>query len=210
MNGPTITRSPALARAVRWRLLASLLGFAAAPAQAIDYYWDLNDATAGAGGPAPSGTWSALDAALSLDATGASAVTPRTTTTADRLLFSAGADATGAYTVTVSGTRNIGRLTFQEGTVNLTGGTINFGGAAAVIDGDATADTIASVITGTNGLRFNGGTVRLTGTNTFTGAAALGGSLAQATVILAAPGGNAISGRLLQMGAGSQVTAAGT
>ena len=50
-----------------WHLRGGCVGFtagalASAPAQAIDYYWDSDDATAGAGGPAPSGTWSALDA----------------------------------------------------------------------------------------------------------------------------------------------------
>ena len=59
----------------------------------------------------------------------------------------------------MNGTQNIGRLTFQEGTVNLTGGTINFGAVSGLIDGDATPDTISSVITGTNGVRFSGGTI---------------------------------------------------
>ena len=132
-----------------------------------------------------------------------------TTTTADRLFFSAGTDATGAYTVTVNGTQNIGRLTFQEGTVNLSGGTINFGAVSGLIDGDATPDTISSVITGTNGVRFSGGTRTLTGTDAYTGQTVLGGSgLAQAAVILAAPGvNNAISGNSLQLGGGNYTSA---
>ena len=97
----------------------------------------------------------------------------------------------------MSGTQNIGRVTFQEGTVNLTGGTINFGAVSGIIDGDATPDSISSVLAGTNGVRFSGGTVTLNGTaaNTYTGTTQVGGAgLAQASVILSAAGGNAISG----------------
>ncbi|HEY5971723.1 MAG TPA: ESPR domain-containing protein, partial [Pseudoxanthomonas sp.] len=194
-------------------LAAALLGAATAPAQAIDHYWDINNATAGAGGPTPSGIWATGGSTLSLNTAGTVAVTPRTTTTADRLFFAAGTDATGAYTVTVNGTQNIGRLSFQEGTVTLTGGTINFGAAAAIIDGDATPDSISSVLTGTNGVRFSGGTVILNGTapNTYTGTTVVGGSgLAQATVILAASGGNAFSGNLVQMGGGGAYNTGGT
>ena len=143
-------------------------------------------------------------ARLSTNVNGTTATGAVTTTTADRLFFSAGTDATGAYTITVSGTQNISRLFFQEGTVTLSGGTINGGGGTLTIDG--TGDTIASTIAGTH-VSFNGGSVRLTGTNTFTGSALLGGGLAQSTVTLAAPGGNAISGSLLQLGGGNYTSA---
>ena len=195
---------------VRLALFGPLLGLAVAPAHATDYYWDTNGATSGAGGPAPNGTWSALAATLSLDSSGASAVTPRTTTTADRLFFSAGTDATGAYTVSVAGTQNIGRLSFQEGVVTLTGGTLNFGTVSGLIDGDGTPDSISAVLSGTAGIRFNGGTVRLTGTtaNTYSGTTQVGGAgLAQASIVLAASGGNAISGSLLQLGGGNYTSA---
>ena len=109
-----------LALSVGCGMLFPLLGLIAMPAQAIDYYWDVNGATAGAGGPTPSGTWQAGGTTLSTDSTGATATGTVTTTTADRVFFSAGTDATGSYTVTVSGTQNIGRLTFQEGTVSVT------------------------------------------------------------------------------------------
>ena len=162
VNGCGAGESRSCARA--WPLRLGILLALCPAAQATDYYWDIDGATAGAGGPTPSSTWSTTDATLSTDAAGATAVAARTTTTADRLFFSAGTDATGIYTVTVSGTQNIGRLTFQDGAVNLTGGTINFGGVSGVIDGDATPDGIASVIAGSGGLRFSGGTVTLNGT----------------------------------------------
>ena len=199
-----------LALSVGCGMLFPLLGLIAMPAQAIDYYWDINGATAGAGGPTPSGTWQAGGTTLSTDSTGATATGTVTTTTADRVFFSAGTNATGSYTVTVSGTQNIGRLTFQEGTVSVSGGTINFGAVSGLIDGDATPDSISSVIAGTGGLRFSGGTVTLNGAsaNTYTGTTQVGGSgLAQASVILAAPGGNAISGNLLQIGGGNYTSA---
>ncbi len=158
-----------LALSVSCGMLLPLLGLIATSAQAADLYWDINGATAGAGGTAPSGTWSAGGTTLSTSATGSAGTGAVTTTTADRLFFSAGTDATGSYTVTVNGTQNIGRLTFQEGRVNLTGGTIDFGAVAGIIDGDATGDTISSVIAGTGGLTLNGGTITLNGVNTFTG-----------------------------------------
>ena len=198
---------PALAWQLRLGSLLALLALCR-PTHAIDYYWDVDGGTAGAGGTTPTGTWSTGGATLSTNVNGATATGAVTTTTADRLFFSAGTDATGAYTVTVNGTQNIGRLTFQEGTVNLSGGTINFGAVSGLIDGDATTDTISSVITGTNGVRFSGGTRRLTGTNTYSGQTVLGGSgLAQAAVILAAPGGNAVSGNSLQLGGGNYTSA---
>ncbi len=204
-----VVEAPPLAFA--WQLrLGSLLVLLAScpPTYAIDYYWDADGGTAGAGGTTPTGTWSTGGATLSTNVNGATATGAVTTTTADRLFFSAGTDATGTYTVTVNGTQNIGRLTFQEGTVNLSGGTINFGVVSGLIDGDATPDTISSVIAGTNGVRFSGGTRTLTGTNTYTGQTVLGGSgLAQAAVILAAPGGNAVSGNLLQLGGGNYTSA---
>ena len=208
---PRRAGSSRVALAVRYALVAPLLGLPLAPAQAVDYYWDVNDAAAGSGGPSPHGTWSSLDATLSSDSAGASAVSARTTTTADRLLFSAGADATGPYTISVSGTQSIGRITFQDGVVNLTGGTINFGAINGLIDGDATPDSISAVLSGSNGIRFSGGTVTLNGAapNTYTGTTRVGGSgLAQATLVLAASGGNAVSGNLLQLG-GNNYTSAG-
>lgn len=194
-------------------MAAALLLAVFAPARAIDHYWDINDLVAGTGSPTPHGFWSTGGLSLSLNAGGTVAVTPRTTTTADRLFFAAGTDATGAYTVTVMGTQSIGRLTFQEGTVNLSGGTINFGNVSGLIEGDATPDRISSVLTGTNGVRFSGGTITLDGAapNTYTGTTVVGGSgLAQASVILAASGGNAFSGNFVQMGGGGAYNTGGS
>lgn len=202
---------PAMLRPLRAGILLALLA-PCAPARAVDYYWDIDGATAGAGGGTPSGTWDAGGTTLSTDSTGATATGAVTTTTADRLFFSAGTDATGSYTVTVNGTQNIGRLTFQEGTANLSGGTINFGAVNGIIDGAAPADanSISSVIAGTGGLRFSNGTFTLNGAaaNTYTGTTQVGGSgLNQASLVLSSAGGNAISGSVLQLGGGNYTSA---
>ena len=202
-----------LALSVCWGLLAPLIDAILVPAQAADYYWDINGVLSGSGGPTSNGTWNATSATLSLSPAGTLSVLPRTTTTADRLFFSAGTDATGAYTVTVSGTQNVGRLTFQEGAVSLSGGTINFGAVSGLIDGDATPDSISAVLSGANGVRFSGGTATLNGAvaNTYTGTTQVGGAgLAQASLILSAPGGNAVSGNRLQMGSAGNYNSGGT
>jgi autotransporter-associated beta strand protein len=83
-------------------------------------YWDLDGATAGAGGATPAGTWNAANTYWN-DAAGtgiAVAWTPGQTAA-----FAAGTNAIGTYTVTVDGTQDIGGLTFEEGNVTLSGGT---------------------------------------------------------------------------------------
>jgi fibronectin-binding autotransporter adhesin len=209
--------APARGRALAMRTgLLALLGGVIAPAHAVDYYWDLNGNVAGAGGATPTGTWDSTGLMLSTSSGGTLAVLPVTTTTADRLFFSAGTDATGAYTVNVDGTQNIGRLTFQEGNTLLTGGTLNFGSVQGIIDADASQDTIAAVLTGSNGLAIRStsavpGSLRLTATNTYTGATFIGGTLSQATVnvFLAAVGGNALGGTTLTFGDQTNTTARG-
>lgn len=193
---------------MRRQLVAVLLGAVIAPAQAVDYYWDINGNLVGSGGVMPSGAWSTTDLTLTTDVNGNLVVVPQTTTTSDRLFFSAGADATGTYTVTVNGIQDIGRLSFEDGAVTLTGGTINFGGVTGRIDANAITDTIASPLTGTNGIGFAGGSagsLRLTGTNTYTGTSNVATHL-----ILAASGGNALSGNLVQLGNSTLSTTGGS
>ncbi|MEH2487907.1 autotransporter outer membrane beta-barrel domain-containing protein [Bradyrhizobium sp. AZCC 2230] len=202
--GAPRSASIALTSLARCGIMVAPLCLAATSAQATDYFWDTNGATAGAGGPAPSGTWSAGGTTLSTSSTGTAATGAVTTTTADRLFFSAGTDATGAYTVTVNGTQSINSLIFQEGTASLIGGTVNFGAAAATIDSGATSATISSVLTGTAGLTKAGtGALTLSGVNTFSGGVNV--TAGNLTVIGDAALGAASNG--ITMAGGTQLTA---
>src|SRR5436309_7226819 len=80
-------------------------------------YWDINGATAGAGGASPSGIW---DAATTANWSSSSAGTVATVvwTSGDSPQFSAGTDATGPFTVTVNGNVNVNTIRMEEaGTV---------------------------------------------------------------------------------------------
>ena len=72
-----------------------------------------------------------------------------------------------AETVTVSGTVQAGSLSFASGGFALQGGTIQLNGSGVAVTG---ANTIGSVIAGSNGLSKTGtGTLVLSGANTYTG-----------------------------------------
>jgi len=86
-------------------------------------YWDTNGATAGSGGPSPSGTWDGVTPNWSTSSAGT--VTTTTWVSGDTAVFSAGTDATNSYTVTISGTQTAGGVTFQTGTNTSTGATCN-------------------------------------------------------------------------------------
>ena len=135
-------------------------------------YWDKDGVTPGAGGVAPVGTWG-VDAFWSSDATGATA-TVGWDANSDAV-FSAGSDATGLFTVTVDGSQSVGGLKFEDGTVTLSGGTIEFSDFIPTLAVDATEATIASVISGTSGLLKQGpGKLVLAGTNLFSGNVTIG------------------------------------
>ena len=86
------------------------------------HYWDLNGATAGAGGATPGGNWDGVATNFNTDATGGGGGTISATPGAnDIVVFAAGGDATGTYTVNVSGTQNAGQIKFEEGNVTLSG-----------------------------------------------------------------------------------------
>jgi fibronectin-binding autotransporter adhesin len=122
--------------------------------QATTNYWDINGATAGAGGATPAGTWdTGTTANWSTDSSGGIAAT--TWADNDDAVFSAGSDATGAFTISLSGTPVAGNLTLEEGTVTISGGTaVDIGGGASekgIIDVFPNSTlTIDSVIAGGN------------------------------------------------------------
>jgi hypothetical protein len=91
-------------------------------------YWDINGATAGAGGATPAGAWDATTANWSTAAAGDVA----TAAWADGALaaFSAGSDATGLYTATLAGTRTVSGLLAESGDLELTGGALSFSGGS--------------------------------------------------------------------------------
>src|SRR5881227_2278189 len=110
-------------------LKATALALAAAmpaTAPATTKYWDINGATAGAGGATPAGTWDTTTTNWSTDPNGALAAT--TWAANDSARFSAGAYATGSYTVTVSGNQSVTQLGVEEGNITFTGGTLTFTG----------------------------------------------------------------------------------
>jgi autotransporter-associated beta strand protein len=146
-------------------------------------YWDLNGTTAGAGGPAPNGTWNTANENWNVAADGVG--TGTVSWAAGRIaVFSAGSDATGTYTVTVDWTQDIGGLIFQGGTVTLAPGT----GGALRMTGDnsmdvasgltATVETpISENVAGRRLTKMGGGTLILSGANTYTGGTTVGAGI---------------------------------
>src|SRR5205823_11822241 len=102
-------------------------------AGAANLYWDVNGAsTGGSNTTTAAGTWSGTTTFWSTDSAGLAAT--GIWTTGSTAVFSAGGGVTGSYTVTVAGTQSAAGITFEEGTLNLSGGAIDFdGGTGAVI-----------------------------------------------------------------------------
>jgi len=136
-------------------------------------YWDLNGATAGAGGGVPSGTWDGGNTFWNTasDGTGTTAAW----SSGDTAVFSAGTDAIGVYAVTVSGTQNIGGLVFEDVSAILNGGTLNWSVPGAIDAASGVTATINSDFTGSMALtRTGSGTVVMGGDNSgFSGAVSL-------------------------------------
>lgn len=134
-------------------------------------YWDANGATAGAGGPTPTGVWG-TDMFWSQ-------VFDGTATTGgwvdnDVAVFAAGNDATGSYTVTLSGPQTAGSLVFEEGQVTLSGvgptTNLTLTTTVGVEAGAGASATLSVPVAGTSGLTKSGaGTLSLTAANTYTG-----------------------------------------
>ena len=153
------------------------------PAASQPVCWDLNGATAGAGGATPAGIWDAANTYWN-DAAGTG--TAAAWTAGATAAFAAGSDATGTYSVTVDGTPDIGGLTFEEGTVTLSGGTALrlVSDSVAFVNTGLTA-TIATPISQdatSRGLTKSGtGTLVLSGTSSYTGPTAVGAGTLQLT-----------------------------
>lgn len=179
------------------RILAavlSLVGFSCTMplAQAVNLYWDLDGATAGAGSTAPSDVWATSGTTWSTSPNGTLATAATTTSSADDLFFSAGVNATGSYSITLNDVQSAKSLNFQDGTVTISGaggGVINFGsGLGAISIGNNISATAAlsatvgnntnTIIAGTGGLVKNGvGTLTLnpSSSNPFSGGLNLAG-----------------------------------
>jgi autotransporter-associated beta strand protein len=127
------------------------------------YFWDLDGATAGAGGAAPSGNWADPNWSSHIRGEAATAAW-----TPDGIaVFAAGTDATGNYAVTLAGTQSATAVKVQEGDVTLTGGTL-----ALVTEGSLEAGSdafleVASALVATN--LTTSGNVILSGPATVTG-----------------------------------------
>jgi len=164
--------------------LAVLALVAVQPVQAATVYWDINGATAGAGGLAPAGTWDGVNTYWNGTANGTGV--PAAWAPGDTAVFAAGGDATGIYTVTVSGTQDIGGLTFEEGTVTLSGGTALRLVSNSIVDvAPALTATVSTVISQDALVRSltknSAGTLILSGVNSYTGVTTLNSGVLRAT-----------------------------
>gem|GEM_PF-5391912 len=191
-------------RRVAARMAAALLLAAGVQsAGAIDLFWDINGATAGAGGTAPAGTWNATNTFFNSVAGGTGAT--QAWVAGSNAFFSAGTDATGTFTVTVSGTQDVGNITFEEGTVTLTGGTLNIAGGTITNAGTA---TINSVLAGSAGLtKLGTGQLNLGGNSTYTGVTnVIEGSIAVTRNSALGAGGTEADGTNIGAGARLQLS----
>jgi autotransporter-associated beta strand protein len=167
-------------------------------------YWDVNNTSPGAGGPAATGTWDAAGTKWNAVAAGTG---PAAAWSADSTaVFAAGSDATNPYTVTVDGTQDITGLTFEEGTVTLASGTAGSlrltGDTPANVVAGRTATVTTPVGEDTAGrqlVKVGPGTLVLSGDSTHTGVTSVtAGTLVLSGNNVAATGGMTLSGGVTQ------------
>lgn len=139
-------------------------------------YWDIDDATAGAGGVSPAGTWSTTATNWTTDSTGAA--TAGVWTNGNNAVFSAGTDATGQFNVT-GGTVTVNDITQEEGKINLSGGALTLFDSSSTITtltrttGDYDIQ-IGAAVAGTGGVVKEGpGILLFVAGNSFSGGATL-------------------------------------
>lgn len=154
-EGGSASVGSARTRRARWAIVAAVglavLGLGRT-SQATNFYWDLNNTSAGAGA-APSGTWDAGATAnwnTAADGTGPTAAI--TSGTGDALFFVAGPAAdsgNAAYTVTVDTTQSANSLNFQSsGAATISGGTqINLGSGGINVPQFAFGTTAQGAVT---------------------------------------------------------------
>ena len=126
--------------------------------QAASLYWDIDGATAGAGGSTPTGTWTTAGTTWSTDSTGSTATSAITTTSLDDLFFSAGTDAVGVYAIDLNAaTQNARVITFEDGTATLNNGTLSLsnGGGITVTSNTVSGATISTNLTLSGSQTFN-------------------------------------------------------
>src|SRR5262245_25906114 len=128
LNQTAVLSSPhkTMKRNLQLTVSVCLLAFVSS-ASAANKWWDINGATAGAGGATPAGTWdTGATGNWTTDSTGSSAAT--TWSASDSAFFSAGTDASGSFTITIPNlTTNVATaVTVEEGTILLGPGTLNF------------------------------------------------------------------------------------
>jgi len=168
-------------------------------------YWDVNGATAGAGGATPSGNWT--DASWSATADGSGATTAWTS--GATAVFAAGSDATGAYSLALGSPQSADAVWVKQGSVSLTGSALTLGttgllradGAATLVlanNLNATALTTAGAVT-LSGLSTVTGTLALS-----SGTLTLSGDLTSTTAGAGFGGVLSGGGTLLKQGTGTQ------
>ncbi|MEO5714484.1 MAG: hypothetical protein ABIT37_13435, partial [Luteolibacter sp.] len=164
-----------------------IVGMSTQTAKAVNHYWDENDATAGFGTAGTTlATWSNSTSLFSLDSTGSTAPTGTQLPTNNDVSFF-GTNAVGVGLaggiITVSGNPSMSSPTFgtaNTGSIEITGGQLNLGTAAALtITSNALGNKISSVLIGGNSaqiLTITGGAMTLSGANTFDRAITINGT----------------------------------
>jgi len=127
-----------------------------------DLYWDINGATAGAGGASPSGTWNTgTPWSTVFDGTAATVAW----TSGRNAVLSAGTDGTGTFAVNLSSGQTAGGVTVEEGTVSFTGSALTVGTGTVTVNSGATMSipsTVNLVASAGANLNLEGGTFRST------------------------------------------------